>query len=54
MKKTARASTSKKAEAIFEATKVANFAASSRLEGIYISADSKLLTLEEIRRRYKQ
>ncbi len=44
----------KKAEAIYEATKVANFAASSLLEGIRISADAELSTLEQVRRRYKQ
>ncbi|MCX2193885.1 YhfG family protein [Pantoea agglomerans] len=39
---------------MYEATKVANFAASSLLEGIRISADAELSTLEQVRRRYKQ
>lgn len=54
MKKKAERPVAKKSEAIYEATKVANFAASSLLEGIRISADAELSTLEQVRRRYKQ
>lgn len=54
MKKKADRSVAKKAEAFYEANKVANFAASSLLEGIHISADVELSTLEQVRRRYKQ
>jgi len=44
----------KRAEEIYEATKVVNFAASSLLEGIRISPVPELTTLEQVRRRYKQ
>lgn len=54
MKKKADRPVAKKAEAIYEANKVANFAASSLLEGIRISTDAEFSTLEQVRRRYKQ
>ncbi|MXP49318.1 DUF2559 family protein [Pantoea sp. Eser] len=44
----------KRAEEIYEATKVMNFAASSLLEGIRISPVPALSTLDQVRRRYKQ
>lgn len=53
MKKKTDRAVAKKAEAIYEATKVANFAASSLLEGIRISSASEFSTLEQVRRRYK-
>lgn len=54
MKKAVDRSVAKKAEVIYEATKVANFAASSLLEGIRILSVPELQTLEQVRRRYKQ
>jgi Protein of unknown function (DUF2559) len=54
MKKNARAHTTKNAEAIYEESKMANFIASSSLEGIHISRPPQYLTLEQVRRQFKQ